>query len=418
LQINFWDFIAFLKRDINYHELAHEAKISDLRLLEKSMSIGEIPEDEIIRKIASVLKYDEKELLLRAYYSKEPEKLDQLQLPAATYPYLRHELLKSCTDEKFLSDIFSLYSFGELERSIYFVFFYLTVFIGERFFQADRAAKYVSMRHPELDINKERKAIAFFSSSPPNTEYFSWWLKCLDNYYSGNFSFPTFQDFPNPKHYSSEEQFTKAVTAYNIELKKKHILHSIYLSCTIGIPSIKLWYYFPDLKSAKIIDNNNNDFVLYLPNQNLPLLDDYESEEIKEPSISNTIIQSPEQKPSRINIVCEIHSYNELSSFFQNQSSYGGINITNDMNAIKINCNDLAPIVYKGQILIYSAMKSLHSGDYVLIHLKNGKAAIRKYQKHNNTIVFESILPVEKDITNESIEVKKCYKILGVWFDD
>lgn|GEM_PF-3167268 len=418
MHIKFWDFIAFLKRDINYQELANEAKINDLRLLEKAMSMEEIPSDEIICKIADVLNYDKNELLLRAHYSIAPEKFADLKLPAATYPYLRCELLKNCTEERFLSDIFTLYSFGDIERSIYFVFFYLTVFLGERLFRADRAAKYVSLRHPEIDIAKERKAIAFFSSAPPNLNFFSWWLKCLDSYYAGTFKFPMFQDFPNPKNFSSEERFTNAVTAYNIELKKKHILHSIYLSCTIGIPSIKLWYYFPDLRSLKIIDNSNTDYILYLPNPDIPELKDDISSEIKENPISIETARNADSSHSKVPIVSEINSYNEVSTCFQRQSYCGSINITDDIFALKINCNDLAPIAYKGQTLIYSSLKPIHCGDYVLIQLKNGKTAIRKYQKYNGSIVFESVLPIENDIINESKEVKKCYKILGIWFDN
>ncbi|MFH2137475.1 MAG: LexA family transcriptional regulator [Candidatus Omnitrophota bacterium] len=123
------------------------------------------------------------------------------------------------------------------------------------------------------------------------------------------------------------------------------------------------------------------------------------------------------QKSSHIPVVLQIIENEETGIELKQLEPAEDINFTN-CQAIKITTNSMAPIVLKGQKVIYRKGDTVANGDLVLVTLKSGKNILKKYFKsHGNDLVTLQSLNVsevcEPLIISEE-KIRTIYKVVGI----
>ncbi|MCB1195818.1 hypothetical protein KDK77_06510 [bacterium] len=407
--MNFWPFIKELKGDMNYSDLSEKLQLAQPYDLTNSSEQNIIPTDHIVRKIAAALHYDPEELIDRAHSEKEPDTAKKHEKPAPSYPALRNQLLNCCSTMNLVEEIFSYHPFGKMEEEITFVFFYYTIYVGEKLFRADRAAKYLALHHPALDIEKERKEIGFFASAPPKPHYFQEWIECLEKYYSKNFVFPEFPEFPNPTAFKNIDLYQNAVEQFNHVLSEHAMLHSLYLSCVFGMESIKIWYYFPQTKSIKIIDNMNHDYIYFLPSLNVALPN-------QEPHSAGAAKNSSRPNQLTIPIVTELTSPDDIKKCFEKKSSRDSFTISPGIFATKVTSSAFRPAILPGQTILYSFLQKPTNGDYAFVLLENGSFYLCLYRITHEGILLQPLAEKAKDVRINASQIAQAYKIVGIWY--
>ena len=128
-----------------------------------------------------------------------------------------------------------------------------------------------------------------------------------------------------------------------------------------------------------------------------------------------------EVKETKIPIISSVGPTDEFGNpkLYAFEPPYQTIPLAN-CKAVIVESNSLAPLVYKGQKIIFSETESVNNGDLVFIKLKNGERLFKGYYKNhkNNMLTLQSInssVAHEPVLLNEN-EIQSCYKIVGVLF--
>jgi phage repressor protein C with HTH and peptisase S24 domain len=88
--------------------------------------------------------------------------------------------------------------------------------------------------------------------------------------------------------------------------------------------------------------------------------------------------------------------------------------------AVEMTTNAMAPLVYRGQKIIYTEVEEPREGDLVFCKLRSGEQFLKRYRRNHKKrlVALESASPGEWEasIPLDEAEIEWCYKILGVRF--
>lgn len=140
---------------------------------------------------------------------------------------------------------------------------------------------------------------------------------------------------------------------------------------------------------------------------------------ISEAELFGELPKPIEIKETKIPVVSYAKGGPETGFEFEAREPIEYINFK-DCEAVEVLSNSMAPLVYKGQFIIYSKTASFHNGDLIYCKLKEGGSYFKRYfkNKRNKTITLQSVNPTEpiEPLIIEESEVEFMYKVVGVRF--
>lgn len=123
---------------------------------------------------------------------------------------------------------------------------------------------------------------------------------------------------------------------------------------------------------------------------------------------------------TEIPIVSMVGATDDLgrTAYMAYEPPYKTINFKN-CKAVRVDSNSMAPVAYRGQMVIYSEDAPVKSGALVFVKLKNGAQLFKRFYKNSDHLIsLQSVNPTEhfEPIVVKEKDLEFCYKIVGIRF--